>query len=85
MAVSTDTMIKGCERLLTAEEVAALIGKPVRFVREELLKPGVLKGKKFGGNSWRIPPRAFRDFIEKGETGFRHAAPSGGRRAARNS
>ena len=63
MAVSTDAVIKGCERLLTAEEVAALIGKPVRFVREELLKPGILKGKKFGGNSWRVAPRAFRDFI----------------------
>lgn len=68
--------IKGCERLLTAGDVAALIGKPARFVRKELLEPGILKGKKFGGNSWRVDPKEFRRFVERGETGFRHAPPS---------
>jgi len=72
------TSIKGCERLLTVKDLSELIGKPTGWIRENLLKPGILKGKKFGGNSWRVSPDVFREFIRKGETGFKHARASGG-------
>jgi len=77
--MKTAGMIKGCERLLTAEDISALIGKPVRFVRE-MLNRGEMKGMKFGGNSWRVHPRAYMAYVERGATGFNGATPSGCRR-----
>lgn len=72
--------VKGIEAMLTAEEVAALLKRPARFVREKLLKTGVLKGVRLGGNCWRVDPAEYRDFVARGVTGFRFARPSGGRR-----
>lgn len=76
-------MVKGLEVMLTAEDVAEVVRKPVRFVREKLLKTGSLKGVKLGGNSWRVDPAAFREWQERGATGFRFARPSGGKREER--
>lgn len=70
--------VKGIDQLLTPEDIAVLIKRPVRFVREKLLKPhGVLKSVKFGGNSYRVRPVDFAEFLAKGQTGFRGSRSSG--------
>lgn len=70
--------VKGFERMLTLNEVAEVLQRPVRYVREDLVKPGILPAKKLGGNSWRVHPVAFRNWLESGVTGARFAQPSGG-------
>ena len=69
--------VKGVDRMLTAAEVAEIIRKPVKFVRDKLLVPGVLKGIKLGGNGWRVRPSDLDRFIDGGATGFRSAGQSG--------
>jgi excisionase family DNA binding protein len=69
--------MQGDEFLLTVEDVAKRIGKPVRFVREKLIKTGDLPHIKFGGNSIRIRPEEYRKYLDRGLTGFKHASPSG--------
>lgn len=70
--------VKGFEAMLTLNEVAQVLRRPVRYVREQLVAPGILPAKKLGGNSWRVRPEAFRRWLEQGETGARFARPSGG-------
>lgn len=70
--------VRGFERLLTLAEVAQVLRRPVRYVREQLVAPGILPAKKLGGNSWRVRPEVFRRWLEAGETGSRFARPSGG-------
>lgn len=77
--------VKGIAVMLTAEEVAEVLRKPVRFVREKLLKTGSLPGVKLGGNSWRVDPERFREWQARGATGFRFAKGSGGGRSAAGS
>lgn len=72
--------VKGIAVMLTAEDVAEVLRKPVRFVREKLLKTGSLPSVKLGGNSWRVDPDAFRAWQARGATGFRFAKGSGGAR-----
>ncbi len=67
---------------LEIEDVAARLKKPARWVREKLIKTGLLKSFKLGGNSVRITEEAYRNFIHAGQTGFRHATPSGPSHAA---
>jgi len=75
--------VKGFEQFLTPEDIAFLLQRPVRYVRETLLKRRVIRATKTGGNSWRVVPADFRGWIEKGcPTGAKFSAPSGGRRAA---
>ena len=77
----TVTAVKGFEKMMTARDIAEIIGKPVRFVIREYLNTGIIKGRKFGGNSWRILPRDFKAFYDSYATGFNHARPSGGKRS----
>ena len=58
------TIIKGCEKMLTPAEVAELIGKPVKFVRERLIKSGALKAKKISSCDYRIRPQDFKKWQE---------------------
>ncbi len=74
-------LVKGVDTLLTPEDIAQIIQRPVRWVREKLIEPGILKTVSFGGNSKRVRPRDWEAFLEKGQTGYRHAAPSGRRQA----
>lgn len=73
--------VKGIECLLTPEDIARIVQRPVRWVRDKLLKPGLVKTIPFGGNSQRVRPRDWQAFLERGQTGFRHAQPSGRRSA----
>jgi len=68
--------VQGVEKLLTMNDVAMLIDRPVRFVREKLIRTGVLPHVMFGGNSVRIRPADYSKMIEKGATGFGSAKPS---------
>jgi hypothetical protein len=63
--------------LLTIDDVASRLKKPARWVREKLVKTGLLKTIKLGGNSDRITLEAYRNFVRAGVTGCRHATPSG--------
>lgn len=80
-AISPRREIKGFWQFLTINDVAIIIQRPVRYVREELVKTGILPAKKMGGNSWRIVPEDFEAWKRSGVTGARFARPSGGRRA----
>ena len=71
--------VRGVERLLTENDIAILIGRPVRWVREKLLKTKILPSVKFGGNSYRVQMRHYVEMLDKGKTGFNHAPPSGRR------
>lgn len=73
--------VRGIEVMLTLPEVAAVVRRPVRYVRESLVKPGILPAKKLGGNSWRVRPEALREWMESGATGARFARSSGRARA----
>lgn len=75
--------VKGFTAALTVADLARLERKPQRFVREKLLKTGALRAHRLGGNGWRVYPEDYEDFRRRGATGFRHARPSGGRRAAK--
>ncbi len=63
--------VKGFERMLTQEDIAQVLDKPVRWVRERLLVTGVIKAAKFGEASYRIRPEIFRAWLDKGCPGFR--------------
>ena len=73
---------KGFDRMLTQEDIAFVISRPVRWVREKLLKTGVIKSVRFGGNSYRVTQANFAEFIAHGNTGFR-SSPSSGRRGSK--
>ena len=63
--------VKGIEPMLTQEDIAMVIDKPVRWVREHLLATGVLDSACFGGNSYRVTQATFRRWLDKGCPGFR--------------
>lgn len=63
--------VKGIEPMLTQEDIAQVIDKPVRWVRENLLATGVLESACFGGNSYRVQPAVFRKWCERGCPGFK--------------
>ena len=67
----------GVEVLMDPGQVAIVLGRPVRWVRESLLKPGLLRSVRLGGNSWRVRPSELARWIESNH-GFRHSRPSGG-------
>jgi hypothetical protein len=71
--------VKGFDRMLSPADIAIVIGRPVRWVREKLIKTGVIASLKFGGNSVRVRADDFRTYLDKGATGFRNAKPSGRR------
>ncbi len=60
----TTKVIKGCEEMLTPEEVATLIKRPVRYVIRQLIKSGVLQAKKTSAREYRIRPVDFRRWQE---------------------
>ncbi len=68
----------GVECLLDPGQVATVLGRPVRWVRENLLKSGSLRALRLGGNSWRVRPSELQKWIDKNQ-GWRHAQPSGRR------
>jgi len=73
--------VKGFEQFLTPEDIAFLLQRPVRYVRESLLIPRIIRATKTGGNSWRVDPDEYRRWKAQGcPTGAKHSAPSGGRR-----
>lgn len=79
MANELATMVPGpaprvnpSDRLLSPNDIAILIGRPVRWVREKLFKTGVLRSVRFGANGWMTKREWFEAFLEKGATGFRH-------------
>jgi excisionase family DNA binding protein len=53
------------EELLTTEEVAHML-KMKEYTIREMLKNGVLRGFKLGGQ-WRIRPEALRDYVKSQE------------------
>ena len=57
--------------MLTQEDIALIIEKPVRWVREHLLATGVLESALFGGNSYRVTQVVFRKWCERGCPGFK--------------
>jgi hypothetical protein len=63
--------VKGIEPMLTQEDIAQVIDKPVRWVREHLLATGILEAACFGGNSYRVTQATFRKWLDKGCPGFR--------------
>ena len=63
--------VKGIEPMLTQEDIAQVIDKPVRWVREHLLVTGVIKAVRFGGASYRVRPEVFRAWLDKGCPGFK--------------
>lgn len=65
------------EKLLTQEDIAERAGKSVPWVRKHWLKSGLLRSVKVGGNGYRVRPVWWVEFIESGNTGFRHASTSG--------
>ncbi len=69
--------VKGVDKMLDQNDVAMVIGKPVRWVREHLLKTRLLRAVKMGGNSWRIRPEDLERLIERGNLGF-NSSPSSG-------
>jgi hypothetical protein len=71
----------GVEVLMDPGQVAIVLGRPVRWVRESLLKPGLLRSVRLGGNSFRVRPSELARWIEsniESNQGFRHSRPSGG-------
>lgn len=68
--------VKGIDKMLTQEDVAAIISRPVRWVREQLLSTGVLKSTKFGAREYRIRPIDLTDLVARGNAGFRSTKPS---------
>ena len=66
------------EELMTLDEVAGTLRKPVRWVRERLIKPRLLRCVRLGGNSVRVEPAALREFVAGGGRGFVAARGSGG-------
>ena len=62
--------VKGFERLLTQEDIALVVDKPVRWVRERLLVTGVIRSVRFGEASYRVRPEVFRAWLDKGCPGF---------------
>lgn len=68
--------VRGVECLLDPGQVATVLGRPVRWVREQLLQTGVLRSCRLGGNSYRVAPSELREFIARGH-GWRHSRPSG--------
>lgn len=51
--------------LMTPEDIAVLIKKPVRYVREQLIQTGRLPAVCFGRNSYRVERREFRLMLER--------------------
>ena len=73
--------VKGFEQFLTPEDIAVLLQRPVRYVRESLLIPKIIRATKTGGNSCRVHPDDYRRWISSGcPTGCKFSRPSGGRR-----
>lgn len=66
-------VVKSSDRLLNQNDVAILIGRPVRWVREKLFKTGVLRSVRFGANEWRTKREWLDAMIERGATGFKNA------------
>ncbi len=56
--------IKGCEQLLTPNEVAVLLQLPVRYVVRNLIKSGALKAKRISAREYRIRPCDFTAFVD---------------------
>jgi hypothetical protein len=76
--------VKGFEQFLTPEDIAFLLQRPVRYVREKLLVTRIIRAGKTGGNSWRVDPDEFRKWKAAGcPTGERFSKPSGGKRRKR--
>ena len=55
-------------RLLTLQEIAEFVGRSVSTVRT-WVNTGQLDGFKLNGRSWRIRERAFKEFIERQQSG----------------
>ena len=61
------------EPLLTPEDIAIAIKRPVRWVREHLLKTGKLRCMRFSATCWRVRREDFEALVEKGAPGFRYS------------
>jgi len=69
--------IKNCERLLNLTDIQCLVGRPKSWIRK-LLKSGLMKGCKLGGNNWRVTQKEFKEWVGKGcPCGARNSQPSG--------
>jgi len=71
---------KGFEWMLTVKDIAKILGKTDRWVKDEMIKPKAVRWIKVGGNGHRVYPASFRAWLDKGATGFNSAEPSGFRR-----
>jgi len=72
--------VQGVSCLLDPGQVAEVLGISRRRVIQRLIRPGILRHIVFGGNSIRVRPADLQRFIDAGQTGARHARPSGGQR-----
>jgi len=69
--------IKNCDRLLNLTDIQCLVGRPKSWIRK-LLKSGLLKGCKLGGNNWRVTQKEFKEWVSKGcPCGAKYSQPSG--------
>lgn len=75
--------VKGFDQMLFVEDVAIILRRPVRWVRENLINSGVLPSIRIGGNSVRIKPSAFEKFMDNQNNGFRSTQSSGSYQKAR--
>lgn len=64
--------IKGCEELLTPEEVAVLLKRPKKFVLYQLIATGALPASRVG-LKYRIRPIDLSAYLEKRSTKAAHA------------
>ena len=63
--------------LVDQYDVARILKKPVRFVREKLFKTKKLPAFKAGGNSWRLRLDLLLAAIDSGDLGLESEKASG--------
>lgn len=62
----------GVERLLAPEDVAEVIQRPVRYVRERLLNSGELPAVRFGKRGWRVRRADLDEWLKRKAKGRAH-------------
>lgn len=54
------------KKLLTQEDIAVILCRPVRWVRENLLATGIIKSVRLGKSSYRVSPDVFDEWVKLG-------------------
>lgn len=61
--------VKGVDRMLTQEDIAIILQRPVRWVRQSLLGAGIIKSARIG-HSFIVKRTVFEAWVDKGCPGF---------------